>query len=77
MSFFHWFVIHDDKTTISYFMPRHRTLKFSYNFKAKFDEKNSIGTQAFWDVYLWLNEEIEHDEKVTLTPKYVTRPKSP
>ena len=27
----------------------------------------SIGTQAFWGVYLWLNEEIEHDEKVTLT----------
>ena len=32
-------------------------------------------TQAFWGVYLWLNEEIEHDEKVTLTPEYVTKPK--
>ena len=38
-------------------MPRHQTLKFSYNFKAKkiqceFDEQKSIGTQAFWGVYL-------------------------
>ena len=24
-----------DETVISYFMPRHQTLKFSYNFKAK------------------------------------------
>ena len=31
--------------------------------------KNSIGTQAFWGVYLCLSEKIEHDEKVTLTPK--------
>ena len=30
------------------------------------DDQKSIGTQAFWSVYLWLNEEIEHDEKVTL-----------
>ena len=54
-------------------MPRYQTLKFSYNFKAKiqceFDEQKLIGTQSFWGVYLWLNEEIEHDEKVTLTPE--------
>ena len=25
--------------------------------------------QAFQGVYLWLNEEIEHDEKVTITPE--------
>ena len=54
-------------------MPRHHTLKFSYNFKAKrqceFDEQKSIQTQIFWGVYLLLNEEIEHDEKVTLTPE--------
>ena len=31
--------------------------------------KKSIGTQAFSGVYLWLNEEIEHDKKVTLTPE--------
>ena len=29
--------------------------------------KNQPRTQAFWGVYLWLSEEIEHDEKVTLT----------
>ena len=28
-------IIHDDKTIICYFMPRHQTSKFSYNFKAK------------------------------------------
>ena len=28
-------LFHDDKTVISYFIPRHETLKFSYNFKAK------------------------------------------
>ena len=56
-------------------MPRHQTLKFSYNFKAKkynvnlMNKKKTIETQAFWGVYLWLNEEIEHDEKVTLTPQ--------
>ena len=58
---------------MSYFMPRHQTLKFSYNFlswkiQCEIDEQKSIGTQAFWGTYLWLNEEIEHDEKVTLTP---------
>ena len=57
---------------MSYFLPRHQTLKFSYNFKAKrynvnFDESKSIENEAFWSVYLRLNEEIEHDEKVTLT----------
>ena len=31
--------------------------------------KNQSGNQAFRGVYLWLNEEIEHDEKVTLTPE--------
>ena len=30
----HRFIIHDDETVISYFMPRHQTLKFSYNSKA-------------------------------------------
>ena len=35
----------------------------------EFDEQKSIGTKAFWGVYLLLNEEIEHDEKVTLTPE--------
>ena len=33
--FCHWLIIHDDETVIIYFMPRHQTLKFSYNFKAK------------------------------------------
>ena len=32
-------------------------------------EHKSIGTQSFCGIYLWLNEEIEHDEKVTLTPE--------
>ena len=32
-------------------------------------KQNSVGTQAFWGVYLCLNEEIEHDEKVTITPE--------
>ena len=63
--------------TISYFMPRHQALKFSYKIQYEFDEQKSIGTQAFWSVYLWLNEEIEHDEKVTLTPEYVMKPKLP
>ena len=31
--------------------------------------KNQSETQAFWGVYMWLNEEIEHDENVTLTPE--------
>ena len=34
-TFCHWLIIHDDKTVLSYFMHRHQTLKFSYNFKAK------------------------------------------
>ena len=33
--FCHRLIIHNDKTVIRYFMPRHETLKFSYNFKAK------------------------------------------
>ena len=33
--FSHRLIVHDDETVISYFMPRHQTLKFSYNFKAK------------------------------------------
>ena len=33
--FCHCLIIHNDETVISYFMPRHQTLKFSYNFKAK------------------------------------------
>ena len=33
--FCHGLIIHDDKIIISYFMSRHQTLKFSYNFKAK------------------------------------------
>ena len=37
--------------------------------KYEFDEQKSIGTEAIWGVYLWLNEEIEHDVKVTLTPE--------
>ena len=34
LRFSHWFIIHDDETVISYFVSRHQTLKFSYNFKA-------------------------------------------
>ena len=55
------------KPVISYFMPKYQTLNFSYNLNLKlkiqceFDEQISIGTQAFWGVYLQLNEEIEHD----------------
>ena len=37
--------------------------------QCEFDEEKAIGTQAFLGVYLQLNEEIEHDEKVTSTPK--------
>ena len=34
-------------------MPRHQTLKFSYSkIQCEFDEQKSIGTQAFWAVYL-------------------------
>ena len=33
--FRHWFIVHDDETVISYFMPGHQTLKFLYNCKAK------------------------------------------
>ena len=33
--FRHRLIIHDDETVISYFMPSHQTLKFSYTFKAK------------------------------------------
>ena len=66
--FCHWLIIHDDKTVISYFMPRHQTLKFSYNFKAKRYNVNLINKSQLdpkhFGAYLWLNEEIEHDEKV-------------
>ena len=31
--------------------------------------KKLIRAQAFWGIYLWLNEEGEHDEKYTLTPE--------
>ena len=31
--------------------------------------KNESEPKHFGGVYLWLNKEIEHDEKVTLTPK--------
>ena len=37
--------------------------------QCEFDEQKLIGTQAFTGVYLWLNKEIEHDDKVTLTPE--------
>ena len=43
--------------------------------QCEFEEQKSIRTQAFWGIYLFLNEEIEHDEKVTLTPE--TKPKLP
>ena len=33
--FRHWLIVHDDEPVISYFMPRHQTVKVSYNFKAK------------------------------------------
>ena len=33
--FCHGLIVHDDETVISYFMPRHQTLKFLYNSKAK------------------------------------------
>ena len=33
--FRHRLIVHDDETVISDFMPRHQTLKFTYNFKAK------------------------------------------
>ena len=68
-----------NRTVISHFMPRYQTLKFSYNFKAKRYNVNLMNkinrNPSMWDVYLWLNEEIEHDEKVTLTPELVTKPK--
>ena len=67
--FCHWLIIHNDKTVISYFMPRHQTLKFSYNFKAKRYNVNLLNNNQSDGVNLWLNEEIEHDEKVILTPE--------
>ena len=70
--FCHWLIIHNDKTVISYFMPRHQTLKFSYNFKAKRYNVNLLNNNQSDGVNLWLNEEIEHDEKVILTPEEVT-----
>ena len=33
--FCHWLIIHDDKTIISYFMPRHQTVKFHIVLKLK------------------------------------------
>ena len=33
--FRHWLIVHGDESVIIDFMPRHQTLKFSYNFKAK------------------------------------------
>ena len=45
--------------------------------KCEFDKQISIKHQAFQGVYLWLNEEIEHDEKVTLTLELVMKPKLP
>ena len=35
--------------------------------QCEFDQQKSIRNEAFPGVYLWFNEEIEHDEKVTLT----------
>ena len=51
--FCHWLIIHDDETVISYFMPRHQMLKFSYNFKAKWYnvnliDKNQSEPEHFW-----------------------------
>ena len=73
IQFLHWLIAHDDETVISYIMPRHQTLKFSNNLKAK---RYNVTLRAkinrnprIAGIYLWLNEEIEHDEKVTLTPE--------
>ena len=38
----YWLIVHDGKTVISYFMPKHQMLKFSYNFKAKINRNPSI-----------------------------------
>ena len=57
----------DDKIVISYFMPRHQTLKFSYNFKAKrYNVNLMIKNQSEPNPF---NEVIEHDGKITLTPE--------
>ena len=72
LRFCHWLIVHDDKTVISYFMPRHQTLKFLYKFKAKRHNVNLMNKNQsepkHFGAYIWLNEEIEQDEKVILTP---------
>ena len=55
-------------------MPGHQTLKFSYNFKAKRYNVNLVNKNQSEPKHLGClsvikNEEREHDEKVTLTPK--------
>ena len=40
--FCHWLIIHDDKTVISNFMPRHQMLKLSYNLKATRYDVNAM-----------------------------------
>ena len=50
-------------------MPRHQTLKFSYNFKAKrynvnLMNKNNRNPSIFGRLSI-----IKHDEEVTLTPE--------
>ena len=48
-------------------MPRHQTLKFSYNFKAKrYNVNLMIKNQSEPNPF---NEVIEHDGKITLTPE--------
>ena len=43
--FRHYLIVHDDETVISDFMPRHQTLKLSYNFKAKRYNVNLMNTK--------------------------------
>ena len=45
--FCHSLIIHDDETVISFYMPRHQTFKFSYNFKAKRYNVNLMNKNQF------------------------------
>ena len=59
--------IHDDKTINSYFMPRHQTLKFSHNYKAKIYHVNFMNKNNRNPSIMRLNEEIEHDENTGIS----------
>ena len=52
----------------SFFLYYSKVKKYNVNLMNQ-NQSEPIRTQAFQGVYLWINEEMEHDEKVTLTPE--------